>query len=120
MKLLTQNLLTAYAKYGIRINAACPGYIAPTLLRNINHQQKEYLTFLHPQGRFGKPEEVATAVLFSQVMMLVLLTVQHSLLMEAILRVNLKILKHTSKKYIVFNKKKAPSRMTALFLCKSY
>ena len=63
-KLLTQNLCTAYAKYGIRINAVCPGYIHTPLLGSVNPQQKEYLASLHPQGRLGTPEEVANAVLF--------------------------------------------------------
>ena len=51
VKLLTQNLCTAYAKYGIRINAVCPGYIEHPLLGSVNPQQKEYLASLHPQGR---------------------------------------------------------------------
>ncbi|MGK8427952.1 SDR family oxidoreductase [Bacillus cereus] len=64
VKLLTQNLCTAYAKYGIRINAVCPGYIDTPLLGSVNPEQKEYLASLHPQGRLGTPEEVAKAVLF--------------------------------------------------------
>ncbi|WP_144461240.1 SDR family NAD(P)-dependent oxidoreductase [Siminovitchia fortis] len=64
VKLLTQNLCTAYAKDGIRINAVCPGYIDTPLLKNVDPQTKEYLVSLHPQGRLGKPEEIAKAVLF--------------------------------------------------------
>ncbi|MGE7764946.1 SDR family NAD(P)-dependent oxidoreductase [Peribacillus sp. NPDC096540] len=64
VKLLTQNLCTAYAKDGIRINAVCPGYIDTPLLANVDPQTKEYLVSLHPQGRLGKPEEIAKAVLF--------------------------------------------------------
>ncbi|SFC38045.1 glucose 1-dehydrogenase [Bacillus sp. UNCCL81] len=64
VKLLTQNLCTAYAKEGIRINAVCPGYIDTPLLKSIDPQKKEYLASLHPQGRLGKPEEIAKAVLF--------------------------------------------------------
>ncbi|MGW6379950.1 SDR family NAD(P)-dependent oxidoreductase [Peribacillus butanolivorans] len=64
VKLLTQNLCTAYAKDGIRINAVCPGYIDTPLLASVDPQTKEYLVSLHPQGRLGKPEEIATAVLF--------------------------------------------------------
>ncbi|KAF4326309.1 SDR family oxidoreductase [Paenibacillus sp. F6_3S_P_1C] len=64
VKLLTQNLCTAYAKEGIRVNAVCPGYIETPLLKNVDEQSKQYLTSLHPQGRLGRPEEVAKAVLF--------------------------------------------------------
>ncbi|PKR85423.1 SDR family NAD(P)-dependent oxidoreductase [Heyndrickxia camelliae] len=64
VKLLTQNLCTAYAKEGIRINAVCPGYIDTPLLSKVDPRTKEYLANLHPQGRLGKPEEIAKAVLF--------------------------------------------------------
>jgi len=63
VKLLTQNLCTAYAKEGIRVNAVCPGYIDTPLLAAVDAQKKEYLASLHPQGRLGKPEEIAKAVL---------------------------------------------------------
>ncbi|MGE6258341.1 SDR family NAD(P)-dependent oxidoreductase [Heyndrickxia sporothermodurans] len=64
VKLLTQNLCTAYAKNGIRINAVCPGYIDTPLLAEVDPLKKEYLASLHPQGRLGRPEEIAKAVLF--------------------------------------------------------
>jgi len=64
VKLLTQNLCTAYAKEGIRVNAVCPGYIDTPLLSKVDPKTKEYLANLHPQGRLGKPEEIAKAVLF--------------------------------------------------------
>lgn len=64
VKLLTQNLCTAYAKEGIRVNAVCPGYIDTPLLSKVDPKTKEYLASLHPQGRLGKPEEIAKAVLF--------------------------------------------------------
>lgn len=64
VKLLTQSLCTAYAKENIRINAVCPGYIETPLLKEVDQQAKEQLAAMHPQGRLGKPEEVAAAVLF--------------------------------------------------------
>ncbi|MBM0868217.1 NAD(P)-dependent dehydrogenase (short-subunit alcohol dehydrogenase family) [Staphylococcus auricularis] len=64
VKLLTQNLCTAYAKDGIRVNAVCPGYVATNLLKDVDEDKRKTLEGLHPQGRLGKPEEVAKAVLF--------------------------------------------------------
>lgn len=64
VKLLTQTLCTAYAKKGIRVNAVCPGYIDTPLLKDSDADQIESLISLHPQGRLGKPEEVAKAVAF--------------------------------------------------------
>ncbi|GLC88032.1 SDR family NAD(P)-dependent oxidoreductase [Lysinibacillus piscis] len=64
VKLLTQTLCTTYAKQGIRVNAVCPGYIDTPLLSGSDPAMKEQLASLHPQGRLGKPEEVAKAVLF--------------------------------------------------------
>ncbi|WP_278925355.1 SDR family NAD(P)-dependent oxidoreductase [Staphylococcus auricularis] len=64
VKLLTQNLCTAYAKDGIRINAVCPGYVDTPLLKEADDEKKKTLEKLHPQGRLGTPQEVAKAVLF--------------------------------------------------------
>lgn len=64
VKLLTQSLCTAYAKENVRVNAVCPGYIETPLLKDIDEQTKAGLAAMHPQGRLGKPEEVAAAVLF--------------------------------------------------------
>lgn len=64
MKLLTQNLCTAYAKDGIRVNAICPGYIETPLLKDVEEEQLNHLKSLHPQGRLGKSEEVAKSVVF--------------------------------------------------------
>lgn len=64
VKLLTQNLCTAYAKDGIRVNALCPGYIETPLLKDLDEAHLNHLKSLHPQGRLGKPEEVAKSVVF--------------------------------------------------------
>lgn len=64
VKLLTQTLVADYGRKGIRINAVSPGYIDTPLLRHISPEQKLSLVELHPQGRLGRPEEVANAVLF--------------------------------------------------------
>ncbi|RDK89972.1 SDR family NAD(P)-dependent oxidoreductase [Enterobacillus tribolii] len=64
VKLLTETLAADYAAKGIRVNAVCPGYIDTPLLSALTHEQKEALVKLHPQGRLGRPEEVANVVLF--------------------------------------------------------
>lgn len=64
VKLLTQNLCTAYAKDGIRVNAICPGYIETPLLQNLEEAQLNQFKSLHPQGRLGTAEEIAKAVVF--------------------------------------------------------
>lgn len=64
VKLLTQTLAIDYAAKNIRINAVCPGYIDTPLLQQIQGSARQALIDLHPQGRLGKPEEVASVVLF--------------------------------------------------------
>lgn len=64
VKLLTQTLALDYAQHNIRVNAVCPGYIDTPLLASLSEQDKAALIALHPQGRLGRPEEVAQAVLF--------------------------------------------------------
>lgn len=64
VKLLTQTLAIDYGAQNIRVNAVCPGYIDTPLLQAIQGPARQALIDLHPQGRLGKPEEVASAVLF--------------------------------------------------------
>ncbi|MFD2831271.1 SDR family NAD(P)-dependent oxidoreductase [Corticicoccus populi] len=64
VKLLTQNLCTAYAKEGIKVNAICPGYIETPLLKEVDEAGLNHLKSLHPEGRLGRPEEIAKAVVF--------------------------------------------------------
>ncbi|MEJ4043231.1 SDR family NAD(P)-dependent oxidoreductase [Erwinia sp. SLM-02] len=64
VKLLTQTLAIDYAAQGIRVNAVCPGYIDTPLLDTQSAAAKAALVKLHPAGRLGRPEEVASAVAF--------------------------------------------------------
>jgi NAD(P)-dependent dehydrogenase (short-subunit alcohol dehydrogenase family) len=64
VKLLTQTLAIDYGTQNIRVNAVCPGYIDTPLLKDVPDDKKDALVALHPMGRLGRAEEVASAVLF--------------------------------------------------------
>ncbi len=64
VKLLTQTLAIEYGAQNIRVNAVCPGYIDTPLLKDIPDDKKRALVALHPIGRLGRAEEVASVVLF--------------------------------------------------------
>ncbi len=61
---LTRNLALEYSKYGININAICPGQIETDMSKDwdIDFRKKEISKI--PVGRIGNPEEVAEAILF--------------------------------------------------------
>lgn len=62
---LTKNGALEYAKQGIRVNAIGPGFIkTPLLENNLDDEQMEQITSLHPQGRLGEPDEIAELVLW--------------------------------------------------------
>jgi NAD(P)-dependent dehydrogenase (short-subunit alcohol dehydrogenase family) len=53
------------AKTGIRVNAVCPAVIPTAMSKGIFSGDREAAVLAaHPMGRFGKPEEVADAVVF--------------------------------------------------------
>ena len=58
------------AKYckgeNIRVNCICPGYIRTNMTRTLteNPVRLSQLESLHPMGRLGRPEEIASAALF--------------------------------------------------------
>jgi NAD(P)-dependent dehydrogenase (short-subunit alcohol dehydrogenase family) len=67
---LTQQAAVEYAPQGIRVNAIIPGTILNGMNEGIlrEHPDPEGLmsqwTAMHPIGRIGQPEEVATAVVY--------------------------------------------------------
>lgn len=63
---LTKAAALETAKSGIRINAVCPAVIETSMADRLFGAPKthEYVQGCHPIGRFGKPQEVAEAVLW--------------------------------------------------------
>jgi NAD(P)-dependent dehydrogenase (short-subunit alcohol dehydrogenase family) len=63
---LTKSLAVAWAPQAIRCNAVAPGWIDTPMTRAMQTDQTRYGTVLArtPMGRWGKPEEVAAAIVF--------------------------------------------------------
>jgi NAD(P)-dependent dehydrogenase (short-subunit alcohol dehydrogenase family) len=64
---LTKSVALEYAKSGIRVNAICPGAIETEMIERfakVNPKLVEQIREIHPIGRFGKPEEIADAVVW--------------------------------------------------------
>lgn len=63
---MTRSMALDCAKDRIRVNAVCPGFIsAPTTgMRRDGAEHNEYLISLHPLGRLGEPEDIASAIAF--------------------------------------------------------
>lgn len=64
---LTRSAAAEYGRRGIRVNAVCPGVIRTAMLTRAlerDPSREEPLKRLHPIGRLGTPEEVASAVLW--------------------------------------------------------
>jgi len=60
----TKSLAREVASRGIRVNAVAPGYIDTSMTESLNEEARTSLTSQIPLGRTGKPEEVASTVLF--------------------------------------------------------
>ena len=63
---LTRNMAVDYASRHIRVNCICPGFVRTPLIRALLEDPKrtERLIGMHPLGRLGEPEDIASAVLF--------------------------------------------------------
>ena len=64
---LTKSAAIEYAKKHIRVNAVCPAVINTDMFRRAHEadpRKAEFAAAIHPVGRIGKVEEVASAVLY--------------------------------------------------------
>jgi NAD(P)-dependent dehydrogenase (short-subunit alcohol dehydrogenase family) len=64
---MSRELGVQFAREGIRVNALCPGPVNTPLLKELFAKDPERAArrLVHvPMGRFGEPEEIASAVLF--------------------------------------------------------
>lgn len=62
---LTRHLAREVAKYGINVNAVCPGSIETPMIRTMASQTEiEEATKRIPMGRLGRAEDIANLVLF--------------------------------------------------------
>jgi NAD(P)-dependent dehydrogenase (short-subunit alcohol dehydrogenase family) len=64
---LTKTAALEYAQLGIRVNCVCPGVIQTPMIDRLTGDSEEAIaqfTKLEPVGRFGQPEEVASAVVW--------------------------------------------------------
>jgi len=70
VRLMTKNDALFYAKYNIRVNSVHPGFIDTPMVAKFAESTGnkeaiyEALKKLHPLGRIGKPEEVASVIVF--------------------------------------------------------
>ena len=63
---LTRSFAVRYGPLGVRVNAICPGYIETPMTASIRETPEDvaHLVALHPIGRLGRPEEIASVAAF--------------------------------------------------------
>ena len=64
---LTKTAALEYAKWGIRVNAVCPGVIRTPMVERAfgsNPEFAEAASSIEPVGRLGEPKEIAEAVVW--------------------------------------------------------
>ena len=59
-----KSLAREVARYGITVNAVCPGLVDTQLIASMREDMRDQLLNQIPLQRFGTPEEVADAVAF--------------------------------------------------------
>ncbi len=63
---LTKQFAIIFGRFNVRVNAIAPGYIETPMTASIRSIDvaRDYMAKLHPLGRYGKPEEIASAAAF--------------------------------------------------------
>ncbi len=61
---LTKTIAKEYANRGITVNAVAPGFITTSMTESIPENIKNEMLKSIPMGRFGSPDDVASAVVF--------------------------------------------------------
>ena len=67
--LLTKNLAIDYGRVGVRANCICPGFIETPMFESVMSLEgmtrvREQYRESHMLGRFGRPDEIASAAAF--------------------------------------------------------
>lgn len=63
---ITKSLSCEWARFGITVNAVCPGFVETPLIKNELENEKwmAYMTMRTPMRRLAKPQDVAGSFLF--------------------------------------------------------
>lgn len=63
---LTRSLAMAWAKEGVRVNAVAPGYVDTPMTQSMQADAERNRRIIErtPMGRWGKPAEIAAAIMF--------------------------------------------------------
>ena len=61
---LTKTLAQEGARYGITVNAVCPGYVATDMVMSVPEKVREGIVAQIPVGRLGEAEEIGRCVAF--------------------------------------------------------
>jgi 3-oxoacyl-[acyl-carrier protein] reductase len=61
---MSKSIAAEVASRGITVNCVAPGFIATKMTENLTAERQARLAAAIPAGRFGKPEDVAAAVVY--------------------------------------------------------